>query len=255
MKNKATADIDSAESAEQRDDKGPSFWQTLRRLGKESWIPLLLAALYAGWDTRASRGSLQLGPFIKVFGPAFFFLMWLVGQFLRVKKQLQDRELLVGINSDVRAIRAALGEKAAAEGVPPSKAAPIAIIQDPVAADMMQQAEIAFASQLSLPALLVAAAAFEHSIRAAGQRYGTAVDSRAPIPRILASIADYLPRGVTDELRLLWDARNKLVHLRDTRIDKSADAQGLLDGFRRAIVLLSNLGPPPPPPAAAQAIA
>jgi hypothetical protein len=57
---------------------------------------------------------------------------------------------------------------------------------------------------------------------------------------VLTALEPHLPSGVVGELGSLWDARNRIIHVRDTQIDRSADARKLLNGFRWAIALLSN---------------
>jgi hypothetical protein len=219
----------------------PGWGRTLRRLSWESAIPLVLAGIYAAWDVHSTKGSFVLGPFVKVFAPAFFLLMWFVGQFLRVKKQLHDRDLLTGINADVKAIRDALRKKAVEQGENPPATPEATLIADPVAAEMVQQAKAAFDANLNLPALLMAAAAFEHAIRASAKRLNIEEGPRVPIRRTISELERVLPRGVSGELQALWMARNRIVHSRDLQINWSSDAQQLFNGFRWAIALVSNL--------------
>lgn len=221
-------------------DTGPGFGRTAVRLSKESALPFLGASLYATWDTFETQGSFQVGPFIKVFGPSFFLLMWFVGQFLRVRKQLHDRDLLTGINADVREIRKALDKQVSAQGGA-TPASPDAIpIPDPVAAEMIEQAEAALSAGLSLPALLMAAAAFEHSIRATARQFGVQEGPRVPVRRMLSELEQMLPPGVSGELHALWDARNRIVHSRDAQVSWSANAQQLFNSFRWAVALLAQ---------------
>jgi hypothetical protein len=152
--------------------KEPSVGLTLARLFRESIVPLTLAAVYAVWDTYQSHSAFSLSTFIKVLGPSFFFLMWLIGQYLRVSKQLHDRELLVGINADVQAIRAGLATREHRAEVPAAPEPEAPEIADPVAQDLFQQAQDALSNRLVLPALLMAGAAFEYSIRHAARRSG-----------------------------------------------------------------------------------
>lgn len=222
-------------------DSEPPFLRILWRLLKESAIPLILSAGYATWDTRTSQGSFHFGPFLKVFGPTFFLLMWSVGQFLRVKKHLQDRDLLSGINTTVQTIQRTLIESVAQEGAPVPTTPENIPIFDTVAADMMQQAESALANGLHLPALLMGAATYEHSLREAARRFGIPIDSKAPVQKLIAMLEPHLPTGIQGELKALWDVRNKLVHLRNADQVKSfEDAQRALNSFRWAVALLAN---------------
>jgi hypothetical protein len=167
--------------------------------------------------------------------------MWFVGQFLRVKKQLHDRELLTGIDADVREIKRALDNQLAAKGLP-APANPESIpIADPVAAEMIEQGETALSTGLNLPALLMAAAAFEHSIRAKARQLGIEGGPRTPVRRTLYALKGHLPPGISGELQALWEARNEIVHSREAQVDWSANAQKLFNSFRWAVALLAQV--------------
>jgi hypothetical protein len=220
----------------------PSAWRTIKRLAWESAIPLAIAGVYVWWDSSYGTGF----PFaekIKIFGVAFFLLMWFVGQYLRVRKQLQDRDLLLGLGADVQAIRTALAQSAAAHGEAAPASPENVPIADPVAQEMMEQAEEALSSSLTLPALLMAMAAFEHSVRTAARRLGVEEGRKVPVRRTLTEVGRHLPTGVAGELRALWDARNNLVHSRDAQVQWSKDAQQLFNSLRWAVALLSKAGP------------
>jgi len=221
---------------------GPSIGRTVKRLVWECSIPFVIAIAYVWWDSTYGT-EFAFATKVKLFGVAFFLLMWFVGQFLRVKKQLHDRDLLIGLGADVQAIKAALAARAAAKGEPPPVAVESSEISDPVAAEMMQQAETALSSSLTLPALLMAMAAFEHSIRFAARRYGIDEGPKVPVRRSLVEIGRRLPSGVAAELTALWDARNKIVHSRDAQIQWSRDAQQLFNSVRWAVTLLSKADP------------
>jgi hypothetical protein len=233
----AGSDVASTEGPSE--PEAPAVRRTLIRLLKESVIPLALAALYAFVDTRATKGA-GWPQFIKVFGSTFFFLMWLTGQYLRVGKQIHDRELLSGINADVQAIKNVLSQHATAAGAPTPASPESVPIVDPVARELMQQADASLASKLTLPALLLAASAFEYSVRKAANRFGVAEGARVPVRQTLSELKSFLPVGVSEELRALWDARNKIVHFRDAELPRSADASRLVSSYRWAITLLSE---------------
>ena len=65
--------------------------KTLKKLAKEFYIPLTLSISWVIYniygDTTNSQWSIQ--KITNVFGPTFFILSWLTGQFFRVKKQSQ----------------------------------------------------------------------------------------------------------------------------------------------------------------------
>jgi hypothetical protein len=169
--------------------------------------------------------------------------MWLIGQYIRVSKQLRDRELLVGINADVQAIRDAL---AARENQPDAAAVPKPAspeISDPIARDLFQEAQSALSNKLILSALLMAGAAFEYSLRQAAHRSGLS-EGRTPVRQTIEQLKPFLPSGVAGELHALWDARNKIAHLRQEPSSTALDPDTLIDGFKWGISLLSNIGIP-----------
>ena len=56
------------------------------QLGKEFLLPFIGAALWTGYTLQTMQITLVNA--ITIFGPAFFLISWLVGQFFRVKKQV-----------------------------------------------------------------------------------------------------------------------------------------------------------------------
>ncbi len=65
-------------------------WKTTKKLIKQSWISAVIALIYAFWDWHSSQGNFRITAFVKAFASAFFLIMWLVGQYLRVDKQIDD---------------------------------------------------------------------------------------------------------------------------------------------------------------------
>lgn len=218
----------------------PSFMRTGKRLLRESGIPLLAAAAYAAWDTWASLDHLAIGPFLKVFGPAFFLFMWFAGQFLRVKKQLHDRDLLTGINADVGAIKAALADRRAIGPAPIANDASAPPIPEPVAAELVNEAEAALNSGFNRSALLLIASAFEYSVRHAARVRSLPEGPRVSLRRTVNALDTSLPDGVRGELDALWDARNRIVHATDGGPLSKETADRLFTSFRWAIALLAN---------------
>jgi hypothetical protein len=68
-------------------------WNVLKRLAIQGCVPFGLAVAYAFWDyyTAVPEGRTTAN-WVKSFGLAFFFLMWLLAQWLRTSKQLLDAE-------------------------------------------------------------------------------------------------------------------------------------------------------------------
>jgi hypothetical protein len=61
----------------------------IRQLLKEFWLPLFLAISWVIYNIYGNESSTtwNVKNIINIFGPTFFLLSWLTGQFFRVKKQ------------------------------------------------------------------------------------------------------------------------------------------------------------------------
>lgn len=98
--------------------------KVLWRLTVQSWIPLLIAAIYAWWDYESlADSSRTISAFVKSLGVAFFFIMWFVGQWFRAEKQISDTDHLSQINTKVTNIEAHVvkeGQLSTQGMVPPS---------------------------------------------------------------------------------------------------------------------------------------
>jgi hypothetical protein len=83
--------------------------KVLIQLLKEFWLPLLLGAAWTAYNLADRQGNqLSIRETINIFGPTFFFMSWLVAQWLRVKKQQKFEEGLSGIQADVSSLSAPL---------------------------------------------------------------------------------------------------------------------------------------------------
>ena len=70
-------------------------WRVVRKLVRQSWVPALVALLYAAWDFSSIQPSQRtVAAFVKTLGGAFFVIMWFVGQWFRTSKELTDSEQL-----------------------------------------------------------------------------------------------------------------------------------------------------------------
>lgn len=85
----------------------------IRQLIKEFWFPLLGAI---AWTIYALNGNdnveqtKQIKDYITIFGPSFFLISWLTGQFFRVKKQVNVESNLDSIESRVKELLVQLEE-------------------------------------------------------------------------------------------------------------------------------------------------
>lgn len=62
-----------------------------KQLAKEFWLPLVLSIGWVAYNVSASGEEVtwEINKLVNIFGPTFFLLSWLVGQFFRVRKQVR----------------------------------------------------------------------------------------------------------------------------------------------------------------------
>jgi hypothetical protein len=60
---------------------------TAKRLLREYWLALLLAIGWTGYNSYSATRPWSIKDGINIFGPTFFLLSWVTGQFFRVRKQ------------------------------------------------------------------------------------------------------------------------------------------------------------------------
>src|SRR4051812_29614263 len=71
----------------------PRKRDVLRTLIRQSLIPALLALGYASWDYSTTAPAQKTAAFfIHSWAITFFLIMWFVGQWIRVRKHLSDRD-------------------------------------------------------------------------------------------------------------------------------------------------------------------
>lgn len=81
----------------------------LRQLAKEFRLPLLIGGCWTAYSIyQKTPGEWTLSTVVNTFGPAFFFISWLVAQWYRVKKQQHTEDGLSNIQADIRAIHSPL---------------------------------------------------------------------------------------------------------------------------------------------------
>lgn len=72
-----------------------------KQIVKEFWIPLLLSIAWVLYNIYGSESSelWNVQKVVNTFGPTFFLLSWLTGQFFRVKKQTKVEDSFVTMES------------------------------------------------------------------------------------------------------------------------------------------------------------
>lgn len=207
-----------------------------KRLALQGAIPFIFAFIYALWDYHSTTNEFQTTTgFLKSLGLAFFLIMWFVGQWFRASKQISDSEQLSSIQSDVAAIREAVGQSHET----PQNLSVLQAVRDPVARALLMEAESAMNANLMHSALLTAGVALEHSVRNFAE--GKLLDTKKlPVYKLLTLFQEYLNPSIVKELKNLWKARNALAHMRDEDLIEPVHARKLFDSFVWAIRLLSN---------------
>ncbi len=221
-----------------------SFWRVITKFSADSAIPAALAALYVWWDyrTASSRTASEL---VKNFGVAYFFLMWFVGQYFRIAKQLADRTVLESINTTVQLIHEKL-EEAAARATPVLRGTPkqrVDLIPDPTARTLFREAISSLRAGNRGAALLAAATAFEHSLRAAAKKQGLLDPGSPTAGRLLNSMRDRLPTGLVDDLMALVRIRNAIIHRQgEGLVDPDTLVESFITGAQLVWTHLGQLG-------------
>jgi hypothetical protein len=74
---------------------------TFKQIVKEFWIPLLLSIAWVLYNIYGNESSeiWNIQKVVNIFGPTFFLLSWVTGQFFRVKKQTKVEDSFVVIET------------------------------------------------------------------------------------------------------------------------------------------------------------
>lgn len=217
----------------------PSRRQIAARFIRDAWMPALLAAAYAVWSYR-SDSSPTLAEAVESFGVAFFLVMWFVGQFLRVRKQLRDAASLEAIEAGVQSIQARLDRTGAGALSATRTEDLLQAIVDPVTKALSLESLEALKNGLSTSALLAASVAFERAVRNYATRHGIENAEAQPVARLIRTTSKSLGPGVADELYVLWRARNAIVHQDEEMLERQVDPDRLHEAFLWGIATLSK---------------
>lgn len=189
--------------------------KVLGRLALQSLAPLVLAATYASWDYQtAAESSKTAAGWVKSFGIAFFFLMWLTGQWLRTSKQLSDAEQLTTIQRLLQDLKSAT-DAATSESSSPAVTGPSVARENIPATEDVVRRVLDELSKSKNGALLLLGAELERALRqllwASGWQQGLSN------PNVTNSIAHLqamgvLPANLGGSVRLFLDTRSRLLH-------------------------------------------
>jgi hypothetical protein len=218
----------------------PSISSILFRFTRDSAVPVVLAGMYAYWAWVTDPQQQTAPSAVKNFSVAYFFLMWFVGQFLRVSKQLRDESMLRDISLNVNSIRDSLKQAAPADTQRETPDERIQKLPDATIRNLLQEARTAMDNDLRLSAVLAGAVAFERAIREFALRHELSAERTASVPRLLQKMVGILGPGTVGDLLGLWRTRNEIIHLTEEQLDRLPSAPNVLESFFWAIELLSH---------------
>jgi hypothetical protein len=210
------------------------IWKTISRLAKQSAAPLLIAIVYAVWVYVDRGDRARATDATTAFGGAFFFCMWILGQYFRTSKQLTDSEYFEKLSAGIEDINKSIRDLQTKYGGPPTR---IDSMRAP-SLEFMTRARILVRQGDVLPALLLAGLAFEHAIRAKADRMGFDLHKSSSIVQILQKIEEQLGAGAKNELKTLWKLRNQIVHANPGAAAELQNRPDLLDYFEGGIGML-----------------
>jgi hypothetical protein len=209
------------------------FWKTIGNLAKQSAIPLVISTIYAGWVYLNKGDKVYATDAISAFGAAFFFCMWLLGQFFRTSKQLSDSENFNSLSAGIEDINNSIRElRALPVPAPMSSSAP------PPSNQLMVQAKQLVQSGHVLAGILQAGVAFEQAVHAKAQRTGLHRQNFHSFPQLLQRIEEQLGPGAGKELQALWRFRNQIVHADSQASEELQQRPELVDFFDSGIKML-----------------
>ncbi len=209
-----------------------------RRLLREAWLPATLAFGYAVWHQFSKSTPPSPSELVGVFGTAFFLIMWFVGQFVRVAKQLRTDRFLEDIHQGITRIEQ--GFRTATPEAPPTPepaTPPGAVVENTLAAE----AEAAMQAGSPRAALMVAGAALEESLRRVLRAYGRDLGGRQSPARSLRQLDTIIEPDLAASIRDLWNIRNRVVHNVENDVELFRAAPSLLDAFLTAVHELSKV--------------
>lgn len=85
--------------------------QIFKQILKEFWIPATIALIWTFANLMQEDGKINTISLIKEFGPAFFFVSWLLAQYWRVRKQLKVERNFISVEENLSKLTKNLEKK------------------------------------------------------------------------------------------------------------------------------------------------
>ena len=195
---------------------------------KISWLPLVLAISYAVYSyisTVDEERTIKVA--INYFAAAFFFLMWLVGQYLRTSKQIDDSANYQDIQTGINDVKESVDKLHNFQLEKPDTSE----LVNP----LLYGAKLAVEQGHVLAGLMQAGVAFEQAIINKVGVEGFYRGSRVPISKAIWSLKNIMDKSVVKELQIVWKLRNQLVHLSPEAAKELEASPDLIEYFEWAI--------------------
>lgn len=210
--------------------------KVLKRQLQISWIPLLVAIVYAAIayysETEDKRSIKTL---VNYFSATFFFLMWIVGQYLRTSKELADSSNYSTLQTGIADLQRAIS-KLQSYTFQSSKTTTTV----PTGNSMLSSAKKALDNGFVLAGLMQAGVAFEQAIYSKADRLQIPRDNRTTVSQVLSRLKEHYDINTIREFYAVWKLRNQLVHLTDEAAQELERSPKLIKYFEWAINELDN---------------
>ncbi|MFY0690282.1 MAG: hypothetical protein JXQ90_24165 [Cyclobacteriaceae bacterium] len=191
-----------------------------------SLLPLILAISYASYQFWVEGDPKSFTTFINYFAAGFFFLMWLVGQYLRTAKQIDDATNYQDIQIGLTEVKESLNSLQKFQ---------VTTTTETTSNTLLEGAKSAIENGHVLAGLMQAGVALEQAIINKAKAHGIYRDERMPVSKAINSLRNVLPEGVIGELFALWKLRNQLVHLTPEASQELETRTDLIKYFEWAI--------------------
>lgn len=192
----------------------------LHRLFTQSWLAIILAAVYATWELYYLADSERTPAiFIRSFAVAYFLMMWFAGQWYRVSKQLNDAERFTNLQEGLdkvlsmleRQTNSAVEEAAMIETPPVLPVNPTSNRpnEEPITRVLEE------ISRSPKGALLILGAELERELRLLVWGAGwLSLTSKFTITRTTQELVKMkvVPESLGDSVRAFLEIRNRLLH-------------------------------------------
>ena len=195
---------------------------------KISGLPLGLAIIYSMFGYFSlDVDKRSITTVINYFAVSFFFLMWLVGQYLRTEKQIDDSTNYQDIQAGISDVKQSISELHKIHGQKAEK---------PVASNsLLDGAKKAIEDGHVLAGLMQAGVAFEQAVISKAEKHDLYHGSRTPIYKSIQGLNRFMDDSIIGELFAVWKLRNQLVHLTPEAAEELESRPELFNYFEWAI--------------------